>query len=84
LLLASKVEECACRIRDIINVCHRVQHPRAPPMRVSPEFWQLKNEMVTQEQILLRVLAYELTCRHAHHYVLHVVHEVDGERGVRS
>jgi cyclin T len=35
LFLASKVEENSRRVRDIINVAYRVQHPNQPPLQVS-------------------------------------------------
>ncbi len=80
LFLASKVEENGRRVRDIINTTYRLQHPRLdePPLQVSKQYWDMKEEVIGMEQTVLRVLNYELEVRHSHQYVLQLVRELNG------
>jgi hypothetical protein len=77
LFLASKVEENTRRIRDIVNTTYRMLYPEKEPLQVTEEYWSLKEEVVRAEQLLLRVLGFNLTSRHPHHYVLHYLKELD-------
>ncbi|GAB5365405.1 hypothetical protein AAMO2058_001054900 [Amorphochlora amoebiformis] len=78
LFIASKVEETSRRVRDILNTTYRLQNPEKKPLQVTQEYWNMKEDVVLHEQICLRVLGYNLTSRHPHHYVLHFLKDLDG------
>jgi len=84
IFLASKVEEHSRRLRDILNVSHRVQYPSEEALQVTQDFWSMKDAVLRQEQILLRVLGYDLECDHAHRYVLHIVRQLEATEDVAS
>jgi len=77
LLLASKVEETNRRVRDVVNTTFRLHHPNLEPLQVTKEYWELKDAVIHAEQHLLRVLGYEMEVKHPHHYVLHIIRELE-------
>eukprot|EP01134_Creolimax_fragrantissima_P002624 CFRG2624T1 len=46
LYLASKIEECPCRLRDAISVAHRHLHPDKPLLDVNDEYWDIRDSVV--------------------------------------
>ncbi len=47
-------------------------------MAAAQEYSDLKESILAFEQVVLRVLAYQLNVLHPHHYVLHMIKELDG------
>lgn len=70
IFLASKVEEEPTRIRDIINVCHRVLHPKKY-LKLDDEYWDLKDTLAKIELQVLRILEFRVIFDHPHKYILH-------------
>lgn len=60
LFLASKSEEEHRRLRDIITVVHRMKYPEAELLHLGAEHSQLREHIVTTEQLLLRILGFNL------------------------
>lgn len=78
LFLASKVGETGRRVRDVINVTYCLLHPNEEPLQVSEQYWLTKDSASRCEQQLLRVLGFDLDVKHPHHYLLHIVRELEG------
>ncbi|XP_033114560.1 cyclin-Q-like [Anneissia japonica] len=71
IYLATKVEEQPIRMRDIINVCHRICHKNAPKLEIGPEYWELRESMVNCELLIVRVFQFKLNADLPHKYLLH-------------
>ena len=72
LFLAAKVDECARRIRDVINVVHIVSTgDPSQPLTVSQSYWDRKELVIRRESSLLRALAFKCDVKHPHIFVLH-------------
>mmetsp|Transcript_33380 Transcript_33380/g.46591 ORF Transcript_33380/g.46591 Transcript_33380/m.46591 type:complete len:298 (+) Transcript_33380:169-1062(+) len=80
LFLASKVEETSRRIRDVMNTTYRLRYPDKPPLQVTDTegYWQMKDTVVRHEQLVLRVLGFNMSSRHPHHYALHFLQDLNG------
>lgn len=71
LYLAGKVEEDAVRIRNVINVCYRMLHPKSEPLGLGEEYWGLRDSLVQLELFVLRTLGFKVHFDHPHKYLLH-------------
>lgn len=71
IYLATKVEEQHIRLRDVVNVCHRTQHPDKPYLELDNEFWKLRDTVASAELLMMRVLQFQVTVVHPHKYMLH-------------
>lgn len=77
ILLASKAEENSRRIRDVLNTTYAVNYPDREPLRVSTEYWKMKELVVRAEQILLRAFAFDMAPSHPQHYLLHFIRNLE-------
>lgn len=69
LFLAAKIEENPQRMRDVLNVAY-VTDQQGRPLRDSHEYWQLKEQLVRDEQLVLRDMGFDLTAPHVHRVLL--------------
>jgi len=68
LFLASKLEETPKKLRDIINTTYCMLREKA--LRIGPEYWSMHDSIIVQEQVIMRVLAFETAFDHPHKYLL--------------
>lgn len=72
LFLAGKVRERPRRLRDVMNatwaVCRSGQ-----VLEIDEDFWKMKEKLALLEQVLLRVLDFQIEPILPHHYVLHFI-----------
>ncbi|CAM9543421.1 unnamed protein product [Chrysoparadoxa australica] len=71
LFLAGKVEEVPRRLRDVINVVHRltaVDKNALPPL--DQAYWDMKGKMVECEQVVLRTIAFGTEAPHPYRLLL--------------
>ena len=89
IYLACKVEESERTWRDVVNVSHRVflrfdGVPYEPLDRSSTQqrhgynFWELKNELMLNEQLVLKELGFLLSVEHAHKFLLNYLNVLNG------
>jgi len=71
IYLAGKVDEDLLKIRDVINVCHRILHPLEQPLEVDDNYWDMREGLGKLEMLILRTLQFKLTYSHPHKYLLH-------------
>jgi len=83
LLLAAKAEENSRRVRDVINTSFALQTNRKE-LQVSQDYWQMKDDVIRCEQLLLRVFAFDLDLRHPQHFVLHFIRDLEGPEELAS
>ena len=69
LFLASKIGECPRRLRDVINVTHRLASKDT--LCLDREYWHSKQQVVHMEQIILRTLAFDLEVSHPFRFLVH-------------
>jgi len=67
---ATKLEEQPTRIRDVVNVCHRVLHPD-DFLELDKQYWDLRDSVAAFELFMLRVNKFDVACVHPHKYLLH-------------
>lgn len=72
--LASKIEECPRRPRDVINVFHHVKQVRQgkplKPMILDAEYIALKNNIIKAERRVLKELGFCVHIKHPHKLVV--------------
>ncbi|UYV66684.1 FAM58A [Cordylochernes scorpioides] len=61
LYVAGKMEEDHTRIRDIINIYHKMIFPEVDPLPLGDEYWDLRDSLVNCELFLMRMLAFKIT-----------------------
>jgi len=83
LFLAGKVEETPKKLKDVIEVTYTIRYKgKEPPKVDSPEFNQLKEQILTHELIVLRTIAFDLTVEHPYKYLLSYVKGIQGNRSL--
>ena len=86
LFLACKSEETIRRLRDVINCSCRLNYfdnngnDGDDPIANAKVYWELKDKIIRYEQVVLRVLHFEVDVKHPHHFVLHFVKRLNGSR----
>jgi len=78
LYLAAKVAESPRKIRDIINVAFLILNNQT--LKISSEYWDLKDVVVKMESVVLRTLAFHLTVEHPHHYLFNYLKAIEGDQ----
>ena len=75
LYLASKIEECYRKLRDIINVFHYVTQKKSglstePLDYVGEHYFQVKNEVIKMERRILKELGFCVHVKHPHKIIV--------------
>jgi len=58
--LATKVDEQHTKARDIVNTSYSVIYGDKDPLKVGKEYWDLRDNMVQHELIVLRTLGFDM------------------------
>jgi transcription initiation factor TFIIIB Brf1 subunit/transcription initiation factor TFIIB len=59
------------RIRDVINIAHKVRNPDAKPLSLDQEYWSIKDKLISHEQLVLRVLQFDVDIVHPYSFLLY-------------
>ncbi|OCT70586.1 cyclin-L2 isoform X1 [Xenopus laevis] len=82
--LASKIEEAPRRIRDVINVFHRLRHLREKqkptPLILDQEYVNLKNQIIKAERRILKELGFCVHVKHPHKIIVMYLQVLECER----
>lgn len=68
------MEESPKKLRDVLLVTYRLRHKKELQLD-SPEYYQLREEVLIQERCVLQTIAFDLTVEHPYKYVLSIVKE---------
>ena len=81
LFLAGKVEETPKKLKDVVIEAYKAQYQKQTgPDPESKEFWELKEQILVCERILLQTLDFDLTVEHAYRPLLAYVKSIKGTR----
>ncbi|XP_077313749.1 cyclin-L2 isoform X1 [Lithobates pipiens] len=84
LHLASKIEEAPRRIRDVINVFHRLRQLREKqkpsPMVLDQDYVNLKNQIIKAERRILKELGFCVHVKHPHKIIVMYLQVLESER----
>merc|ERR1712110_1223434 len=73
IMLASKIEECPRRNRDVINVFHHIKQVRNErnihPLPLDQHYINLKNQVIKGERRILKELGFCVHVKHPHKYL---------------
>ncbi|ELK19574.1 Cyclin-L2 [Pteropus alecto] len=82
--LASKIEEAPRRIRDVMNVFHRLRHLREKrkpvPLLLDQEYVNLKNQIIKAERRVLKELGFCVHVKHPHKIIVMYLQVLECER----
>jgi len=77
LYLAAKVAETPRKIRDIVNVSYQILNNKT--LRISSEYWDLKDVVVKMESVVLRTLGFDVSISHPHNYLLNYLYSLKAD-----
>ncbi|BFZ23285.1 hypothetical protein BsWGS_26324 [Bradybaena similaris] len=87
IMLASKIEECPRRNRDVINVFHHIKQVRnrrtIHPLVLDQHYINLKNQVIKAERRILKELGFCVHVKHPHKIIVMYL-EVLGSTGKRQ
>ncbi|CAG5136058.1 unnamed protein product [Candidula unifasciata] len=87
IMLASKIEECPRRNRDVINVFHHIKQVRnrrtIHPLVLDQHYINLKNQVIKAERRVLKELGFCVHVKHPHKIIVMYL-EVLGSTGKRQ
>nr|XP_019567690.1 PREDICTED: cyclin-L2 isoform X2 [Rhinolophus sinicus] len=82
--LASKIEEAPRRIRDVMNVFHRLRHLREKkkpvPLLLDQDYVNLKNQIIKAERRVLKELGFCVHVKHPHKIIVMYLQVLECER----
>lgn len=82
--LASKLEEAPRRVRDVINVFHRLRQLREKrkpsPLILDPDYVSLKNQIIKAERRILKELGFCVHVKHPHKIIVMYLQVLECER----
>eukprot|EP00111_Clytia_hemisphaerica_P017702 TCONS_00052375-protein len=70
LYLGAKIEEEPQKIRDVINVAHRLLHQDEKALEIGDDYWKLHDSVTACELIVLRYLKFQVTFDSPIKYIL--------------
>jgi cyclin L len=79
IFLAGKMDEVPKKLRDVINVFYHLKQKRSgraliPLDLSSDEYWKTKEQVLAQENAILRLLGYHLLVEHPHKFLINYFH----------
>ncbi|KAL6064725.1 Cyclin-K, variant 2 [Balamuthia mandrillaris] len=83
LFLAGKVEETPKKLRDVLLTAYLMHHKKElhDPQH-SEELWELQDQLLLYERVLLQTLAFDLTVEHPYKCLLSYVKSIQGDRSL--
>lgn len=69
LFLAAKVEETPVKLEYVIKTAHMIRDPSAPPLN-EKLFEELTQQLITNENLLLQTLGFDLVVYHPHTLII--------------
>ncbi|KAJ8258832.1 hypothetical protein COCON_G00178440 [Conger conger] len=82
--LASKIEEEPRRVRDVLNVFHRLKHSRgnrtAPPLPLDANYISMKSQVIKAERRVLKELGFCVHVKHPHKIIVMYLQVLECEK----
>ncbi|XP_062622271.1 cyclin-L1-like [Saccostrea cucullata] len=85
--LASKIEECPRRLRDVINVVHHIKQVRSQktihPLILDQNYITTKNQVIKAERRILKELGFCVHVQHPHKVIVMYLQVLEAEKNQR-